>query len=117
MAVIIKNENNEIFLLSKGSDAKMKNLLNLDESKYVKETYDEILIKFSENDGLRALVCAKRSFTNEEFEYWNKNVYLPALLSISDKENKIFNSFKIIMEGKLSIIGILLNLIIRYNWY
>lgn len=100
MSVIVKDNNNQIILYTKGADsiiyARLKKGLP-----YLKET-EANLTSFG-NEGLRTLVYAKKAISASEYADWSKR-YLTASMAIEDREAKM-EALQEEVETNLEMIG------------
>jgi magnesium-transporting ATPase (P-type) len=68
MSIIVRNENNEIFLFSKGADSVILPLL-IEEKKSSTKNLKEILSEYG-NKGLRTLVLAGKQISESDYHEW-----------------------------------------------
>lgn len=71
MSVIVRNENDEIYLFAKGADSVILPLI-IDEKKSYQKNLKEILSEYG-NKGLRTLVLAGKKISESDYHDWKVN--------------------------------------------
>ena len=100
MSVIVKTIENKIFLFSKGADNVISERISLNKEQI--NITNEHLLKFAKK-GLRTLMIAYRTITEEEYNLFN-NKYISALNDLINKEKKLKEAFDLI-ENNLYLLG------------
>lgn len=71
MSVIVRNENDDIYLFTKGADSVILPLI-IDEKKSYTKNLKEILSEYG-NKGLRTLVLAGKKISASDYQDWKMN--------------------------------------------
>ncbi len=98
MSIIVRTPDQKIKLFCKGADSVMLPLMRTPTHKV-----EEILKEFGDL-GLRTLVCAELELDEETYNEWNTHYFIPASLSILDKNDKMLEAMALI-ETNLEYIG------------
>ncbi|KAL9647568.1 hypothetical protein ABK040_006924 [Willaertia magna] len=101
MSAIVKTEDGQIILYTKGADNVIYDRMRKDQP-YAKETRK--LLEKHAAEGLRTLVCAKVVLDPEAYHKWNTEVYEPAELDLQDKKQKLADAAELI-EKNLELVG------------
>ncbi|KAI9295827.1 phospholipid-translocating P-type ATPase [Neoconidiobolus thromboides FSU 785] len=101
MSILLKDQNNQIFLYCKGADSIILERLKQGQQDTIQPTLNHL--KAFAQLGLRTLCIAYRPISNEEFEQWDKR-YNEANLAMEEREEKIM-SLQEEMEKELILVG------------
>ncbi|KAJ4973240.1 hypothetical protein NE237_006414 [Protea cynaroides] len=102
MSVIVKNEQNQLLLFSKGADSVMFERLSKDGQIFAVETKDHIS-KYAAA-GLRTLVIAYRELGEEEYRIWEEE-FLKAKTSLSGVHDELVYAAVDKIERDLILLG------------
>ncbi|PIA36567.1 hypothetical protein AQUCO_03300037v1 [Aquilegia coerulea] len=102
MSVIIKDEDDQIFLLSKGADSIIYDMLADDGKLHLWETRAH-LADYAE-DGLRTLAFAYRKIESEEYENWN-TTFTQAKTRIGPERDELLETASKTIEKDLILLG------------
>lgn len=102
MSVIVRNVENQLLLLSKGSDSVMLERLSKSSQDFVAVTMDHIK-RYSEA-GLRTLAVAYRELSEEEFSSWEKE-FMNAKTTISIDRDAMVEAAADKIERDLILLG------------
>ncbi|KAK9086110.1 hypothetical protein Sjap_026521 [Stephania japonica] len=102
MSVIVRDENNEIFLFCKGADSIIYSRLAENGKSYKKATTAH-LSDYAE-DGLRTLVFGYRKLEQEEYENWNQ-IFTKAKTTMGPEREELLESASEMIEKELILLG------------
>ncbi|XP_057769317.1 probable phospholipid-transporting ATPase 8 [Salvia miltiorrhiza] len=102
MSVIVRNVENQLLLLSKGSDGVMLERLSENSQDFVAVTMDHV--KRYAEAGLRTLVLAYRELSKEEFSLWEKE-FLNAKATIGIDRDALIEAAADKIERDLILLG------------
>ncbi|CAA6665564.1 unnamed protein product [Spirodela intermedia] len=102
MTVILRNDEGQLLLLSKGADSVMFDRLSEDGRASEAKTREHVN-RYSEA-GLRTLVVAYRELSEEEYREWNQ-MFEKANNSVSDNRGELVDAAADIIEQNLILIG------------
>ncbi|CAA7402299.1 unnamed protein product [Spirodela intermedia] len=102
MTVILRNDEGQLLLLSKGADSVMFDRLSEDGRASEAKTREHVN-RYSEA-GLRTLVVAYRELSEEEYREWNE-MFEKAKNSVSDNRGDLVDAAADIIEQNLILIG------------
>ncbi|XP_027924292.1 probable phospholipid-transporting ATPase 8 isoform X2 [Vigna unguiculata] len=102
MSVIVRNEENQLLLLSKGADSVMFERLSKDGRQFEVETRDHI--KRYAEAGLRTLVVTYRELDEEEYKLWDKE-FSKVKTSVTEDRDALVDAAADKMERDLILLG------------
>ncbi|KAL5715782.1 P-type phospholipid transporter [Ranunculus cassubicifolius] len=102
MSVIVKDEDGQIFLLSKGADSIIYDILAEEGKIYQCET-SRHLSDYAE-DGLRTLAFAYRKLKTEEYDNWN-TIFTHAKTTFGPERGELLKSASKMIEKDLILLG------------
>ncbi|GLT31904.1 hypothetical protein SLA2020_066040 [Shorea laevis] len=102
MSVIVRNQENQLLLLSKGADSVMFERLSEHGSEFEAQTKEHI-DSYSEA-GLRTLVIAYRELHDDEYKEWERE-FLEAKTSVSSEHDELVEAAADKVEHNLILLG------------
>lgn len=102
MSVIVRNEENRLFLLCKGADSIMLGMLSKDGQLFLSKTKDHIN-RYAEA-GLRTLVIAYRELGEEEYKVWEQE-FTKAKASVTADRDVLVDAAADKIERNLILLG------------
>ncbi|KAK9093590.1 hypothetical protein Syun_028501 [Stephania yunnanensis] len=102
MSVIVRDENNEIFLLCKGADSIIYSRL-AENGKHYQQATTAHLSDYAE-DGLRTLVFGYRKLEQEEYESW-REIFTKAKTTMRPEREELLESASEMIEKELILLG------------
>ncbi|KAL5577898.1 hypothetical protein UlMin_019597 [Ulmus minor] len=103
MSVIVRNEDDQIFLLCKGADSIIFNRL-ADNGRSYQEATASHLSNYAE-DGFRTLAFAYRKIDVSEYENWNE-VFTQAKTTIGPDRDELLEKASEMIEKDLTLLGV-----------
>ncbi|EAS00612.2 phospholipid-translocating P-type ATPase, flippase family protein (macronuclear) [Tetrahymena thermophila SB210] len=101
MSVIVRNENNQIVLYTKGADSIIQKRMAQCDETIVEKTWGN-LQRYAQQ-GLRTLLCAKRVIKQKEYDEWNAQ-YQVACAALEERDKKM-ESLQEVIEQNLEMLG------------